>query len=327
MQGRTTASLALVAWILAAGCRERAAERGTDSSAMAASDTTSGSYLAVDGGRIWYRVTGTGSGTPVILLHGGPGFSSYYLKSLEGLGNDRLVVRYDQLGGGKSDSMSDTTLFTISHFVAELDSLRSHLGMDRVHLYGHSWGTILALEYYRAHPQHVVSLTLASAALDVPAWERNARRLLATLPDSMQRAVETREASGEYEAADYQAALGEFYGRYVWLRPVAADLDSLMSSANEGIYGYMQGPSEFTITGTLKDYDATGFLPQVQVPVLYTVGQYDEADTTTVRRFTDLTPGARMVVIPDAAHITQWDNPEANLAAVRDFLRQVDAGR
>lgn len=327
MQGRTAVLVAVAPWLLVAACGEPAPERGVESASMAVPDTTSGSYLAVDGGRIWYRVTGSGSGTPVILLHGGPGFSSYYLKSLEALGDDRLVVRYDQLGGGKSDPMSDTTLFTIPHFVAELDSLRSHLGMDRVHLYGHSWGTILALEYYRAHPGHVVSLTLASPALDIPAWERNARRLLATLPDSMQRAVETREASGEYEAADYQAALGEFYGRYVWLRPVAADLDSLMSSANEAIYGYMQGPSEFTITGTLKDYDATDFLPRVAVPVLYTVGQYDEADTTTVRRFADLTPDARMVVIPDAAHITQWDNPEANLEAVRDFLRQVDAGR
>src|SRR4029079_12169979 len=155
--------------------------------------------MPVDGGEIWYKVTGTGSATPVILLHGGPGFNSYYLKPLEELGDDRKVVRYDQLGGGKSSGTTDTTKMTIAHFVAELDSLRSHLGYDKVHLVGHSWGTILGLEYYRAHPQHVASLTLASAALDLPQWERHARVLLATLPDSMQQVVKTREAEKKFD--------------------------------------------------------------------------------------------------------------------------------
>ena len=99
--------------------------------------------LAVDGGRIWYRVVGSGTATPAILLHGGPGFGSFYMKSLEALSADRPVVRYDQLGGGKSDKITDTAMFNIAHFVRELDSLRSHLGYDKVHLVGHSWGTIL----------------------------------------------------------------------------------------------------------------------------------------------------------------------------------------
>ena len=189
--------------------------------------------MPVDGGTIWYRVSGSGAGTPVILLHGGPGFSSYYLKPLEALGNDRTVVRYDQLGGGKSSGLTDTTKMTIAHFVQELDSLRSRLRYDKVHLVGHSWGTILGLEYYRAHPERVASLTLASAALDIPQWERHARTLLATLPDSLQRAVQVREAERKFDAPDYQAALEAFYAKYVWLRPVKADLDSTMQQANQ----------------------------------------------------------------------------------------------
>lgn len=300
------------------------AESGSDRPVMTTAAITDSSRLAVDGGEIWYRVTGTGSGIPVMLLHGGPGFSSYYLKSLEALGDDRLVVRYDQLGGGKSDHIEDTTKFTIPHFVQELDSLRSHLGLEKVDLYGHSWGTILALEYYRAHPERVNAIVLASPALDMPAWEANARELVKTLPDSMQRAIEVREASGEYDAPDYQAALMAFYGQYVWRHPVEADLDSTFATVNEVIYNYMQGPSEFTITGTLKSYDATPFLPEVRVPVLYTVGEFDEANPELVKRFANATPDARMVVIPEAAHITTWDNPEANLAAVRTFLRDTD---
>jgi proline iminopeptidase len=281
--------------------------------------------LPVDGGRIWYRITGTGPGTPVILLHGGPGYSSYYLKPFEELGDDRPVVRYDQLGGGKSDRTADTTLFTIDHFVRELDSLRAHLGCGRVHLLGHSWGTILAVEYYRAHPEHVASLVLASAALDIPAWERNARRLVGTLPDSAQRAIRTREADGRFDAPDYQAALGDFYARYVWRHPVQADLDSLLATVNEGIYNYMQGPSEFTITGTLKSYDATSRLGSIKVPTLYTVGEFDEADPPTIRHFAELTPSAEVVVLAGAAHLTPWDAREENVRVVRAFLRRSDS--
>jgi proline iminopeptidase len=282
-------------------------------------------YLAVPGGRIWYRTSGGGTGLPVILLHGGPGYSSFYLKPLEKLGSDRPVVRYDQLGGGKSDRIADTALFTIPHFVEELEALRAHLGHARVHLVGHSWGTILALEYYRARPDHVASLTLASAALDIPAWERHAKDLVRTLSDSARRAIQRREAEGRFDAPDYQAALAEFYDLYVWRHPVQADLDSMLRTVNDAIYGYMQGPSEFTITGTLKGYDATPFLREVRVPVLYTVGEFHEANPETIRHFASLTPGAGVVVLPGAAHLTTWDAPVPMLAAVRGFLRTADS--
>jgi len=210
--------------------------------------------------------------------------------------------------------------------VAELDSLRAFLGYDRVDLVGHSWGTILAVEYYRAHPEHVVSMVLASPALDIPAWEANARALVATLSDSAQAAIRTAEQTNDFTSPAYEAAINEFYGLYVWRHPIQADLDSTFATVNEGIYNYMQGPSEFTITGTLKDYDATGFLPEIKVPVLYTVGEFDEANPDIVRRFQEFTPGSELVVIPGAAHITTWDNPDAMLSAVRTFLAKVDQG-
>jgi proline iminopeptidase len=281
--------------------------------------------LAVHGGNIWYRVSGTGMGTPLVLLHGGPGFSSFYLKPFEDLGDSRQIVRYDQLGGGKSDKIADTTMFTIEHFVAELESLRNHLGVDKWHVLGHSWGTILAVEYYKVHPEHVVSLTLSSAALDIPAWANNAKQLLTTLSDSAQRAVRLAESMKKYSDQSYQNALNEFYGKYVWRHPVETDLDSMMSTVNEAIYNYMQGPSEFTITGTLKNYDATPFLKQIAVPVLYTVGEFDEANPVLIQRFASLTPGTKVIVLKGAAHVTPWDARDENVLVVRQFLRSVDS--
>ncbi len=281
--------------------------------------------LAVPGGNIWYKVTGSGQGTPVILVHGGPGFSSFYLKSLEALADDRVVIRYDQLGGGKSDRISDTTMFTFAHFVNELDSLRAYLGLETVHVLGHSWGTMLGIEYYRAHPTRVASLTFGSAVFDVPAYARHAKALLTTLPDSTQRAITRAEAAGEFESPAYQNAIGQFYALYVWRHPVAADLDSTFATVNQAIYMYMQGPSEFTITGTFKDYNVTSFLPQITVPTLFTVGEFDEVGPELIRSFADRVPGARYALIPGAAHITTWDAPDTMTTAVRGFLRMADS--
>ena len=325
------AALLSTAAYVALACSDKKPAATADS-AVAPRDTARGSllpgeaYLAVDGGKIWYRIVGSGTATPAILLHGGPGFGSYFMKPLEKLSSDRRVVRYDQLGGGASDRLTDTTKMTIAHFVAELDSLRSHLGYDKVHLVGHSWGTILAVEYYRAHPEHVASLTLASPALDIPAWEKNARQLEKTLSDSAQRAIRVREAEKNYDAPDYQNALTEFYGKYVWRHPDSVNLDSTFKTVSMPVYNYMEGPSEFTITGTLKRYDATPFLKDVKVPVLYTVGEFDEASPAIVKRFASMTPGSMYVVLPGSAHISEWDAPDAMNKAIRDFLNDVDAG-
>jgi len=126
-------------------------------------------------------------------------------------------------------------------------------------------------------------------------------------------------------APDYQAALDEFYGKYVWRKPNKTELDMTLKTVNEQIYNYMQGPSEFTITGTLKTYDATAHLKDVNVPTLYMVGEFDEVGPDLVRSFASRTPGARFFVIPNSAHLFQWDNPDAAIAEMREFLRTADA--
>jgi proline iminopeptidase len=283
--------------------------------------------LAVHGGSIWYKVSGTGKGTPVVLLHGGPGFSSFYLKPLEDLGDDRQVIRYDQLGGGKSDKITDTAMFTIEHFIRELDSLRSHMGVDKWHVFGHSWGTMLAIEYYRAHPRRVVSLTFGSPVFDWPAYQRHAKELLVTLSKPSQLAINKAESNHKYDDPTYQKALEEWNALYACRHPIKEDVDSMFATANEGIYGYMQGPSEFTITGTLKNYNSTSFLSQIKVPTLFTVGEFDEVGPELVKGFAAITPGAKFVQLAGSAHVTTWDAHEENVRVVREFLRSVDSLR
>ena len=209
--------------------------------------------------------------------------------------------------------------------MAELDSLRSALGIERWHVLGHSWGTILALEYYRAHPGRVASLTFGSPVFDIPAYTARAAQLVSTLSDSAQRAIRRAEAARTFADPHYQNAINEFYGLYVFRHPVGADLDSSLATFNQTIYTYMQGPSEFTITGTLKDYRATALLPRIGVPTLVTVGEFDEVGPELVRAHSALIPGARFVLLPGAAHMTPWDAADRNVSVVGAFLLHVDS--
>jgi len=280
-------------------------------------------YAAVPGGRVWYRVVGDGPGTPLVVLHGGPGAPSYYMESLSRLGSDRPVVFYDQLGAGRSDQPADTSLWRIERFMAELDSLRGHLGLREIHLLGHSWGSMLATDYVLTGADGVRSLVLASPALSVALWERDADTLIATLPDSVQEAIRVHEATGTYSASAYQAAMQVFYSRFLTLRG-GPEVDSTFAHFGADLYGYMWGPSEFTATGTLRSYDRTARLGELRLPVLYTAGEFDEARPATVAYYQSLTPGAELSVIPGSAHLTTIDAPEAFADTVRRFLRSTE---
>lgn len=276
-------------------------------------------------GRMWYQVVGSGPGTPIILLHGGPGVSSHYLTPLAALADERPVILYDQLGSGRSAAETDSTLWTEEAFVAQLDALRAHLGIEQFHLLGHSWGTMLGTQYYFRHPDRVASLILSSPALSVPDWLADGRALIATLPDSVQQAIARHEAAGTYDSEEYQAAVMVFYQNFLSrAQPWSPHVDSAFAAMNPAIYGYMWGPSEFTATGTLGRFDVTDSLPLITVPTLVLTGEYDEATPATVRRHAELIAGADFAVIPGAAHLTPTDATAEHLRLVREFLRRVE---
>ena len=192
-------------------------------------------------------------------------------------------------------------------------------------IYGHSWGTILGTEYTLKYPKRVNCLVLGSPALSIPRWIQDADSLLTTLPDSVQQVIHQNEEAGTYDSSGYQNAMMVYYSKYLARKmPWSADIDTTFAEMNETIYNYMQGPSEFTFTGTLTDYDVTSRLGQITAPILFTTGEYDEARPATVRYYQNLIPGSEMIVIPDAGHLTMQDNPEANNKAVGDFLNKHD---
>ena len=238
------------------------------------------------------------------------------------------MIRYDQLGSGKSDWIQDTSKFTVEHFVEELDQLRRHLGIKKWHILGHSWGTMLAMSYYNSYADHVASLTLASPCLSSSQWMESTSALLRQFPDSLQQAVYLADSTGNYETANYQSAMDLFYAKYVFGEKYPqADLDSTMETYSQDVYGYMWGASEFSISGTLGDFDVVPDLPNVKVPVLYSVGEFDEISPAIVNQWKELTPGAQIVVFEGSSHMTPWNAMEESIDAQRAFLQIADSPR
>ena len=107
--------------------------------------------------------------------------------------------------------------------------------------------------------------------------------MIATLSDSAQKALAAGEAAREYDSKEYQAANAEFVTKYVVRQLGGPDFDSTMATIGMPVYTYMWGPSEYTVTGTLKTYDGTAFLRKVKTPTLFTVGSSEQADTVTIK--------------------------------------------
>lgn len=161
-------------------------------------------YVSFRGYRTWYQSCGhqTG-GVPLVLLHGGPGIpAGAFAQLMSQLGASRPVIRYDQIGCGRSDRPSDPSLWNVATFVDELRVLREDLGLKQVHLLGHSWGGMLAIEYLLTKPAGVRSLTLSSSLCSTRFWVQEARRLRSAMPHHVvQSMCRFEERYGPPEAA------------------------------------------------------------------------------------------------------------------------------
>ena len=132
---------------------------------------------------------------PLVCLHGGPGGSHLPLQGLLRLAETRRVVFYDQLGGGDSSRPDDPELWRAETFLEQLQSVADWLRLGRFHLFGSSWGGMLALEYAFTRPRGLVSLVLNSTPTSAPRWAEETLRLRAALPAGL----DEKEAEAEFK--------------------------------------------------------------------------------------------------------------------------------
>ena len=164
--------------------------------------------ISVPGGRVWYRILGEGAqGIPLLVVHGGPGAPHDYLENVKALADERPVIFYDQLGGGRSERPDDPSLWRAERFVEELAAVRKALGLSRVHLLGQSWGAMLAVRYLLTGVRGVDRLVLSAPLLSSPLWVADQRALLKGMPPAVQEVVTAAESEGNFDTPAYQDAM------------------------------------------------------------------------------------------------------------------------
>lgn len=281
-------------------------------------------YVPVPGGWVWYQRTGPPDTVPLLVLHGGPGAGCAYLESLAALADERAVVFYDQLGCGRSETPDDPRLWRIERFVAEVNALRQALRLERIHLFGHSWGGWLAIEYMMTHPAGVDSLTLASTSASLAEHMRELERLKSQLDPEIGDTLRHYEAKRDFSHPDYKAALLSFYQRHLCRLEVwpPALVENMRQVANNPVYATMQGVNEFVVTGNLRNWDRTDRLAEIQVPTLVTVGRYDEITPACAATLQQGIPGATLRIFERSAHMPHLEETELYCRVLREFMRR-----
>ncbi|WP_314254098.1 proline iminopeptidase-family hydrolase [Streptomyces sp. DSM 40907] len=280
--------------------------------------------------RTWYRITGTpGAGRPaVVVLHGGPGSTHDYLLSLAALADEGWpVVHYDQLGSGGSTRLPDrgADFWTVELFEAELDNLLRELGVaDDYVLLGQSWGGMLAARHAARRPAGLRGLIIANSPASYVLWRQEMEVLRAALPPEVDATLRRHEAAGTTDTEEYYLAMRVFYDRHVcrivpWPRDYLASFMEAVD--NPTVYATMNGPSEFYVNGTLKDWSVEDVLPDIAVPTLLVSGRHDEATPVTVQPYQDLIPDVRWEIFEESSHVPNLEEPEKFHAVLVEFLK------
>jgi proline-specific peptidase len=275
-------------------------------------------------GAVYYRSYGKPGGTPVIVLHGGPGGGELSMRPYVGLASDRQVVLYDQSGCGKSASPGDLSLYTVERYVAELEALRSHLGFEKIVLAGHSWGSFLGPLYAAAHPDRMAAIVLAGGAPSVQDCMVAARHLIDAFGPAAAATVRQAEETGVSSPA-YEALLKAYYARHVCrLSPLPAWLvEHSKVVARNPVHRYMNGPSAFQLSGVLATLNITPALRALEVPTLVTCGEYDMATPELGAMTAKLVAGSKLHVFPELSHGAHIENPAEVVAVSSAFLRGI----
>ena len=263
---------------------------------------------------LYVRVTGdTKHGPVLITVHGGPGMSSRYMLSMEQLaGADLAVVSWDQRGAGQSTSPpSEQVHYTLAKYAEDLEAVRKAIGVETVHVLGHSFGGIVALQYAIHHPDQVQSLILVNGG--PPSWEgllEAQAALSMQIHDLQQEGIISTEPP-QSEAEAVQMILPAYYSDPAFQLPTIdlGGVINLSTTANQLTYAELEG------------YDLTPDLAALTQRVLILRGVDDPFGDAMIEATREALTNAdvKLVELPDCGHFWQ-ECPDEFLKQVREFL-------
>ena len=279
--------------------------------------------------RTWYRICGDlhNGQTPLVVAHGGPGCTHDYVDAFRDIAaSGRPVIHYDQLGNGRSTHLPEKPagFWQVALFLDELANLLRHLGIsDNYALLGQSWGGMLAAEHAVTRPTGLKAIVIANSPASMALWLQAAARLRALLPSEVQDCLLAHEAAGTLTSEAYRAASQVFYQRHVcrlqpWPIEVRRTFDAMDNDPT--VYHAMNGPTEFHVIGSMRDWSIIDRLHAVSVPTLLISGRHDEAAPEVVQPYADNIPDNEWVIFESSSHMPHVEEREACMKTVSDFL-------
>ncbi len=283
-------------------------------------------FIPVERGRLFVRTVGVGR--PIVVVHGGPDFDhSYLLPELDRLRDLGRLVYYDQRGRGRSYSGEDAADITLASEIADLDAVRGWLGSDRIAILGHSWGTLLSLEYALRHPDRVSHLALLNPA---PASQAAIRRLqehFATVrPPEVQARMAALRADPDFRAGDIdvEAEFLRLHFALALARP--EQLEETIARFRrwfrpEGIIAARAIENRlYDLTWNREDYDLLPALRDLEIPTLVLTGDREFIPVAIAGEIAEAIPASRLEIVPDCGHFSFLEQPTAVHAAVAGLL-------
>jgi L-proline amide hydrolase len=283
-------------------------------------------------GETAYEIFGDlGSGkTPLVLAHGGPGFTSHSMKVVARYvaATGRPAIVYDQIGCGNSTHLQNKPqdFWTIQLFIEEFGFLLSHLEIsDNFALLGHSWGGLLAAEIAISRPAGLKALVLSSALADTDLWEVEARRLALEMPDEFSEPLIRNEDAGTIDSDEYAVAITEFYRRHLCRIPAPPEILTAIEESGKDttVYSAMWGHSELSCTGNLKHHVITDRLHHINVPTQIFSGRFDESTPASNQSYLDGIAGSKWELFEESAHMTYIEEAAKYQRELNTFLDRV----
>lgn len=281
----------------------------------------SSGHIQTQAGEVFFQRYGGERGTPLVCVHGGPGFTSYYLEPISALSDRMPIITYDQAGCGRSRREGARKLFSVDGFVDELEDLRRELGIEKMCLLGHSFGGLIVGEYALRYPERVERLVFACVSIDIPRWVEDGRRLVGGLSLMQRMLLREGARSGTTSSSEYLAALGAYYRKHIYgCEGVPEEVRRSEVEADAQTYQIVWGTNELVVDGLVKGYSLAPRLSSLHCPCLFMCGRYDEATPEAHEYFASLVPGALFHVFEQSAHHPFATESEESIRVLREFL-------
>jgi proline iminopeptidase len=276
-----------------------------------------GASFETNGVTLWYEVTGGGTGTPLVLANGGPGFDHAYLHAgaFVRLGEGRPVVFYDQRGNGRSGPLAPGQPCGLAEQIADLEALRAHLGYERMDLLGHSWGGYLVMAYAARHPQRIAHLVIVDSA--APKIQDTAFLFEKIYPE-----VTASEAKKAFavELGDPEAIAADLDEYFSMLFYDQRHLEAFRERARRESFRYTQAVNR-AVWNDLQRFDLNPELGKFRFPTLVVTGRYDFNVAPSVAwAIHRAIPGSELAVFEKSGHLPQVEEEDAFVARLTAFL-------